>query len=131
MIRRPKTEKGKDHRAPKTGRVIVVDDHTAFRQALAILLEQRAGVALYAEAASPAEARKMLQNPGCRLDLAIVDLDSPDGEGLVRELNEGASGASVLCLTADHKRAAGMRHAVLTTEASAEEILAAAQRLVG
>ena len=65
-----------------------------------------------------------------RMDLAVVDLDLPDGEELTRELDEGASGTSVLGLTAGHERVVGARGTVLNTGASVGEILAAARRLV-
>lgn len=130
MIYRPKTGENEESQVAKTGRVIIVDDHTAFRQALAMVLRKHTGFDVCAEAASPAEARSILQKLNCRLDLAVVDLDLPDGEKLTRELNECASGTSVLGLTAGRARVVGARGTVLTTEASVDEILAAVQRLV-
>ena len=130
MINWPNTEERENTQDVKTGRIIVVDDHAVFRQALAVLLEQQAGFDVYAEAAFLPEARSILRNLSGKLDLAVVDLDLPDGEELIRELNEGGSGTSVLGLTSGRERAVGAWGAVLSTEASVDEILAAARRLV-
>lgn len=112
---------------------MIVDDHAAFRQALAVTLEHRAGFDVRAEAASPAEARRILQTLPGGLDLAIVDVDLPgrDTEALIRDLQEGPARAAVLGLTAARERAAGTPEAMLGTDASVDEILAVAGRLVG
>lgn len=119
----------------KTGRIMLVDDHVVFRQALAVLLEQRAGLRVYAEAATLAEARSAIGVLNGDLDLAIVDLDMADGNAaeLIRELRAKPSGTSVLALTASCDRLPEGRCAaeVLTTAASLDEILAAARQLAG
>src|SRR5215203_2674246 len=54
-------------------RVMLVEDHTAFRQALAFLLDQEPGIEVVAQSGSLAEAREALIAEG-RLDVAVLDL---------------------------------------------------------
>ena len=119
----------------KNGRIMLVFGHTLFRQALAVMLEHRAGFHICAEVASSVEARMALGDVEGGLDLAVVDLDLRDGGagGLIREMAEGPSGTTVLGMTASRDRAAEMPGTtlVLTTDASVEEILTAARQLVG
>jgi DNA-binding NarL/FixJ family response regulator len=119
----------------KTGRIMILDDHVVFRQALAVMLEHRAGFEVYADIASPEEASAALEGLNGRLDLAVVDLDLPDGgaEEFIRELGERASGATVLGLTAgrDHAARKWGTSEVLTTGVCVDDILAAARQLVG
>lgn len=119
----------------KTGRIMILDDHAVFRQALAVMLEYRDGFEVYADIASPEEARAALEGLNGKLDLAIVDLDLPDGgaEEFIRELTGRVSGATVLGLTASRDRVAGIRgiSEVLNTWMCADDILTAARQLVG
>lgn len=119
----------------KTGRIVILDDHAVFRQALAVMLEHGADFEVYADIASPEEARAFLDGLNGGLDLAIVNLDLPDGsaEEFIRELGVRMSGAAVLGLTADRARVAKIpgTSEVLTTGACVDEILAAARQLVG
>ena len=66
-------------------RVLLVDDHPAVRQGLALLLLPE-GIAVRAEAAGRAEALARLEE--CRPDLAIVDLslDAEEGTTLIADL---------------------------------------------
>ncbi len=66
-------------------RVLLVDDHPAVRQGLALLLSPE-GIEACAEAGGGAEALAALES--CRPDLAIVDLslDGEDGTALIAEL---------------------------------------------
>ena len=61
-------------------RVLLVDDHTAFRQPLA----REPDISVVGQAGTLAAARRLLEG----IDVAIVDLDLPDGNGLelVREV---------------------------------------------
>jgi ActR/RegA family two-component response regulator len=70
-----------DMSAPTTARVMIVEDHLSFRQALAFLLSREPDLEVVAQAGSLAEARKMLDIP---LEVAVLDLNLPDGDG--REL---------------------------------------------
>lgn len=60
-------------------RIILVDDHPAVRQGVALLLTQE-GFVVCGEAESRAETREMLD--GCRADIALVDLSLGDESGL-------------------------------------------------
>jgi DNA-binding NarL/FixJ family response regulator len=77
---------------------MLVEDHTAFRQSLAALLSQEPDLEVVAQAGSLAEAREMLHTP---LDVAVLDLSLPDGDGrdLIGELRQSNAGISVLILT--------------------------------
>ena len=79
-------------------RVMLVEDHAAFRQSLAALLSQEPELEVVAQAGSLAEARKMLDTP---LDVAVLDLSLPDGDGreLIGELRRRNADISVLILS--------------------------------
>jgi DNA-binding NarL/FixJ family response regulator len=79
-------------------RVMLVEDHAAFRQALASLLSQEPDLEVVAQAGSLAQARKMLHTP---LDVAVLDLALPDGDGreLIGEMRRANAGLSVLVLS--------------------------------
>lgn len=79
-------------------RVLLVDDHATFREPLAFMFDREAGFEVVAGAGSLAEARRMLDG----IDLAVVDLDLPDGDGteLIGELRAANPHGMVLVLTA-------------------------------
>ena len=79
-------------------RVMLVEHHAAFRQSLASLLSQEPDLEVVAQAGSLAQARKMLDT---RLDVAVLDLALPDGDGrdLIGELRRMNAGISVLVLS--------------------------------
>jgi two-component system nitrate/nitrite response regulator NarL len=79
-------------------RVMLVEDHVAFRQSLAALLEREPDLEVVAQAGSLAQARKMLDTP---LDVAVLDLRLPDGDGreLIGELRQSNAGISILVLS--------------------------------
>jgi DNA-binding NarL/FixJ family response regulator len=87
-----------DMSAPRIARVMLVEDHIAFRQALASLLSREPDFEVVAQAGSLAEARQMLDS---RLDVAVLDLSLPDGDGrdLIGELHRANAGISVLVLS--------------------------------
>jgi DNA-binding NarL/FixJ family response regulator len=118
----------------KQGRVVVVDDHTVFRQALVVMLEHRAGFEVCAEAASPAEARTAIGTLDVGPDLVILDLDllGRGVEDLIHELSDGPSEIGVICLTSGHDLAAAIpaNVTVLGTDVPVDDILAAARQLV-
>jgi len=60
-------------------RVFLVDDHASFRQPLAFILDLESDIEVVGQAGSLAEARGRLSE----VDVAVVDLDLPDGNGVV------------------------------------------------
>ena len=82
-----------------TIRVMLVEDHIAFRQALAFLLMREPDLEVVAQAGSLAQARQMLDTP---LDVVVVDPGLPDGDGrdLIDELRRTNAGVSVVVLSA-------------------------------
>ncbi len=84
-------------------RVMLVDDHTTFRQPLAFMLGLEPDVAVVAEAGSLAEARAILgDDDDLEVDVAVVDLDLPDGSGtdFIRDLRRLRPRAAALVLSA-------------------------------
>ena len=81
---------------------MLVDDHTTFRQPLAFMLGLEPDVAVVAEAGSLAEARAILEDDDLEVDVAVVDLDLPDGSGteFIRDLRRLRPRAAALVLSA-------------------------------
>jgi CheY-like chemotaxis protein len=140
LIIRPNSEERNgsqppDGKASNTGRVMIVDDHDLFRQALALVLERYADFEVCAQAASLPEARRALRAHHDGIDLVILDLDLPNGGGdeLIHELVGIESDIPVLALTARQDLAAGAWRTgeVLTTASSVDEIVGVARQLVG
>jgi DNA-binding NarL/FixJ family response regulator len=77
----------------RMARIMLVEYHAAFRQALAALLSQEPDLEVVAQAGSLAQARQMLDTP---LDVAVLDLSLPDGDGreLIGELRQRNAGIS-------------------------------------
>jgi len=78
---------------------MLVEDHIAFREALAFVLAHEPDLEVVAQAGSLAEAREMLEE---RPDVAVIDLALPDGDGseLFGELRRSNPGISVVVLSA-------------------------------
>ena len=87
-------------------RLLLLDDHLAFRQPLAFMLEREPDMTVAAQAGSLAEARSALNHCAAGLDVALVDLQLPDGSGveIVRDMRVAAPNAHILILTADLDR---------------------------
>lgn len=110
-----------------------MDDHAAFRQSLAFMLELQPGLGVMGTAGSVEEAAGMLDN----VDVAILDLDlgTADGASLIPALLRRSPSCMVLILTASNDRlalaraveagAAGLMH----KSAGLDEIVAAVKRL--
>ena len=77
-------------------RVLLVDDHAATREPLALLLGRELDLVVAAEAATCAEARARALDSDA--EVAVVDLGLPDGDGvaLIRELRTVRPGLAVL-----------------------------------
>ena len=84
-------------------RVMLLDDHTVLRNALAVLLELEAELTVAAGAASLAEARAVLAETS--VDVILVDLELPDGSGLdlVAELSREQPGTAAIVLTGSER----------------------------
>lgn len=63
-------------------RVLLVEDHVSFRQALAFLLEREPGFEVVEQVGSVAEARALDGRFLEDVEVAIVDLALPDGSGI-------------------------------------------------
>ena len=97
-------------------RVMLIEDHTAIREALASTF-QAEGFEVDAQAASLSEARGMLEG----IDVAVVDLGLPDGYGgdLIKALREANPQAQALVLSATLDR----RETARAVEAGAAGVL--------
>ncbi|MFN8594063.1 MAG: response regulator transcription factor [Thermomicrobiales bacterium] len=84
-------------------RLLLVDDHAAFRQPLAFMLEREPDFTVIAQANSLTEARRLPDEIRSQVDVAIVDLQLPDGDGtdIIREMRASNSPGQALVLTAD------------------------------
>jgi CheY-like chemotaxis protein len=125
--------------------VLIVDDHVLFAEMLAVVLgralrspsepEKPGDFPIFAYATSIAEALRLVS--GDRpLDLAVVDLILPDGDGttVVREIKRRSPGTPVAVLTASEDLsealAAGADEAIPKSTRAAE-IVASLARLAG
>jgi signal transduction histidine kinase/DNA-binding NarL/FixJ family response regulator len=97
--RRPRDGDGKSngHRAL---RVVVVDDHPVFREAVSRMLELEKDIRVVALAESGAEAQRSVDH--LHPDLVLLDLELPDGSGIevARRLNCADRPPRVLMLSA-------------------------------
>ena len=82
-------------------RLLLVEDHAAFRDALAYLLGLEPWLEVVARCGSLAECRALGDLLG-DVDVAVLDLVLPDGNGadLIRDLRAANPSAKVLVLTA-------------------------------
>jgi two-component system response regulator DesR len=107
--------------ATRTVRVMLVEDHLAFGEALAFLLAQdeESDLEVVAQAGSLAEARAALLDG--HLDVAVLDLGLPDGDGseLIGEMRRANPGVLVVVLSA----AMGPGHVEEVVKAGAESVL--------
>jgi DNA-binding NarL/FixJ family response regulator len=112
---------------------MLVEDHAAFRQALCFMVDREPDMEVVRQAGSLAEARQEFDG----IDVAVVDLNLPDGNGsdLIPEIRQANPDAMILILTASGNRgemaaaveagAAG----VMRKTSSIEEIIHAIRRL--
>jgi PAS domain S-box-containing protein len=114
-------------------RVLLVEDHASVRQAIAAAFERETGFEVVGQASSLAEARTML----AEVDVAILDLGLPDGDGadLVEEIRNLNPRAQALVLSATLDRAdvaravASGAAAVLHKTAELDQLVQAVRRL--
>jgi DNA-binding NarL/FixJ family response regulator len=115
---------------------MLVDDHPTSREPLVLLLEREPDLSVVGEAGSLAEARAVLA-AGAVPDMALIDLNLPDGHGetLIRDLRRTNPRALALIVTGSHDRrdharavAAGAAH-VLHKSTSTRGLVEAIRRL--
>ena len=102
-------------------RLLLVDDHAAFRLPLALILEREPDLVVTAQIGSLAEAREVLPEIAGQVDVALVDLQLSDGNGveLVRDLRAINPEGHSIVLTADTDK----RHHAQAVEAGAAGII--------
>lgn len=114
--------------------VMLVEDHTDFRQLVAHLFNREPEFEVIAQAGTLAEARQLLTED---IDLAVVDLGLPNGCGIeflkdLRRLNSGAA-ALVLTMGVDPEEKGRAVEAgaaeVLDKSDVVDKVVAAAKRL--
>jgi DNA-binding NarL/FixJ family response regulator len=84
-------------------RLLLIDDHAAFRIPLALVLERERDLIVLSQAGSLSEARTKLPEISGMVDIALVDLHLPDGNGvdIVRDVRAANPEGQVIVLTAD------------------------------
>lgn len=91
-------------------RVLLLDDHASFREPLAFMLGREEDLDVVGQVDSLAAAQAFLRDGGPEVDVAVVDLDLPDGSGVefVSWLREARpeTGALVLSALSDRVRLA-------------------------
>src|SRR5215208_1454850 len=119
-------------------RVLLIENHALFRQGLALLLNWELGLGSI-DAGSLAEGHRVLGAAKGMVDLAIIELDLPDGDGseLIERLHQTEPDVPIVAFTAERSLA---RHAralevgadeVPAKRAHVEQIIGAAVQLVG
>jgi DNA-binding NarL/FixJ family response regulator len=83
-------------------RIMIVDDHDTFREPLAFMLEREPGLTVVARPRSLSEGRGVLEGTELAVDVALVDLNLPDGSGadLIKDLRASRPRAKALVLSA-------------------------------
>jgi RNA polymerase sigma factor (sigma-70 family) len=82
--------------------IMVIDDHDTFRDPLAFMLEREPDLTVVARPRSLSEAREVLEVAKLAVDVAIVDLNLPDGSGtdIIKDLRASRPRAKALVLSA-------------------------------
>ena len=117
---------------------LVVEDLRLFREVLAVMLEEQTDLKKTIQTKSLAEARRVWELLCGDIDLAIVDLNLTNGDGisLIENLREAAPDVPVLALTSARsleQRARALRagaNEVITMDSSSDQIIDAAKRLL-
>ncbi len=121
----------------ETKRIFLVEDHSSFRQSLAMMFGMEDDFEVAGQAGSLAEARKAFAKIGDDVNLGVLDLNLPDGEGmdLIAEFREKNPDFTALILTASLDRAEHARAveagagAVLHKATDLDEIVDSLKRL--
>jgi DNA-binding NarL/FixJ family response regulator len=102
-------------------RIMILDDHDTFRDPLAFMLEREPDLTVVARPRTLSEASGILEDAGFAVDVALVDLNLPDGSGadLIKELHDSRPRATALVLSAT----ADKRHLAAAIEAGAAGVM--------
>jgi DNA-binding NarL/FixJ family response regulator len=119
--------------AKVTKRILLVTDHNAFREALAVRLNQEEDLEVAWQAGSLADTRDVHLDG---VDVAVVDPLLPDGDGLVLIREVSVANPNAWALVLSHRLDLTMHHQalgagateVLTTNVSLEEVINAVRR---
>jgi DNA-binding NarL/FixJ family response regulator len=84
-------------------RLLLIDDHTSFRGALAFMLGREEDIEIVGEAGTLVEARAALQRGPVDVALVDLDLDGEDGTTLVKEMHARYPEAAAIVLTANQR----------------------------
>jgi DNA-binding NarL/FixJ family response regulator len=117
--------------------ILLVEDNALIREGLASTFEQEAGFEVVGQAESIAQARQVLVEGEQAVDVALIDLGLPDGDGstLIPELREANPPAQALVLSVSFDRAEIARAVemgaagVLHKSAPLDEVKEAVRRL--
>ena len=131
-------KRGDDGRDTRVSQALVVEDLRLFREVLAVLLEEQTDLKKTIQTGSLAEARRVWEHLCDDIDLAIVDLNLTNGDGisLIENLREAAPDVPVLALISARsleQRARALRvgaNEVITMDSSSDQIIDAAKRLL-
>ena len=119
--------------------VLLIDKHNLFRQILALVLQRTTLLKQSIQVSSLSEARQVLGNSIHKPDLAIVDLDLPNGGSflVIRELRMMVPDLPVVAITlrgGAERREWALRAGadeVISMAATPKEIVEVAKRLIG
>ena len=102
-------------------RIMILDDHDTFRDPLAFMLELEPDLTVVARPRTLSQSREILEDAEFAVDVALVDLNLPDGSGadLIKELRDSRPRATALVLSATADR----RHLATAIEAGAAGVM--------
>jgi DNA-binding NarL/FixJ family response regulator len=102
-------------------RILILDDHDTFRDPLAFMLEREPDLTVVARPRTLSQAREIVGDDTFAVDVALVDLNLPDGSGadLIKELRDARSRATALVLSATADR----RYLATAIEAGAAGVM--------
>jgi DNA-binding NarL/FixJ family response regulator len=118
---------------------VLLEEHNAFREALAYLLSRDPDIEMVAQASSVEEGRAILLKDSAHVDVVVTELLLPDGGGIefLHDLREANAEVPVLVLTIIgnrdlHNLALEIGAAeVLTKDVPVEQVVASVKRLGG